>query len=202
MKEGKNSMRARAINTWYEPMIAVLLANTSSALALIATSVCSTTLPKWPPSRETTWPERYGSLTTLAGSKIVESIVNSGLVMPMVNTTSKRAMPATFLRGAFITGESCEMLSRPEKARNDPAKPTRIVVGPSTWFWNILGKSERKVENERCVKTVMRMAMSLAKAITAPTRLTFALSLMLTQLRIPSKINTTMVTSSAMGSRG
>src|SRR5512135_1697417 len=40
-----------------------------------------------------------------------------------------KKMTCTPLRGSFMTGDSCEILSSPEKARNDPAKPTRIVTG-------------------------------------------------------------------------
>jgi hypothetical protein len=52
-------------------------------------------------------------------------MVRRGLVIPIVKTTSKSAMPATFLRGVFITGDNCEILSRPEKARNEAANPVR-----------------------------------------------------------------------------
>src|SRR6266487_2320863 len=43
----------------------------------------------------------------------------------------------TTLRGSFITGESCEILSNPEKARNDPAKPTSSVTGVRAFPLNI-----------------------------------------------------------------
>src|SRR5258708_5073977 len=108
-------------------------------------------------------------------------MVNSGLVSPIVKTTSKSARPAVRLRGIFITGESCEILSSPEKARNEAANPIRIEVGASEWLANILGKSDKNSPKEICVKTVTRMAISLRKAMTAPTKLTFALSLMPTQ---------------------
>src|SRR5579885_1563236 len=53
--------------------------------------------------------------------------VNGGLVIPTVSTTSRRASRIVRLRGGFITGASCEMLSSPEKARNDPANPVSSV---------------------------------------------------------------------------
>ena len=62
----------------------------------------------------------------------MENIVSSGLVNPTVSTTKTSAIPIVFLRGVFITGESCEMLSSPEKARNEPAKPIRTVIGVSS----------------------------------------------------------------------
>src|SRR5579863_862786 len=70
-------------------------------------------------------------------------MVKIGLVMPMVKTTMSSAIPATFLRGVFMTGESCEMLSRPEKARNEPAKPIKIETGVSVSCANIAGNSDR-----------------------------------------------------------
>ncbi len=126
-------------------------------------------------------------------------MVNSGLVSPIVKTTSKSARPAVRLRGIFITGESCEILSSPEKARNEAANPIRIEVGASEWLANILGKSDKNSPKEICVKTVTRMAISLRKAMTAPTKLTFALSLMPTQLSIPSNTSTAIVANKAMG---
>src|SRR5947209_14856537 len=65
-----------------------------------------------PPPRSTLFP-----YTTLFRSKSVENIVKSGLVIPIVKTTSKSAKPATFLRGVFMTGESCEMLSDRKSTR-------------------------------------------------------------------------------------
>jgi hypothetical protein len=56
-------------------------------------------------------------------------MVSNGLVKPTVRITRKSAIFPTLLRGSFMTGESCEILSRPEKARNDPAKPTSRVMG-------------------------------------------------------------------------
>ena len=178
--------------------MAVLLANTRSALALTATSVCKKILPQCPARSEISWAESTGSLAS-RGCKRVESMVRMGLVTPMVNTTSKSAIPATFLRGVFMTGESCEMLSKPEKARNEPAKPIRMETPVSFSCANILGKSDRKEEKDIWVKTVTRMATSLAKAITAPTRLTLALSLTPTQFRMPSSTSTPMVISTANG---
>ena len=105
--------------------MAVFAAKISSALALIATSICKAIVPQCPPSSEMTCAESTGSPTTCDGSKSVANMVSSGLVRPIVSTTSNNAMPATFLRGVFITGDNCEILSRPEKARNEPAKPTR-----------------------------------------------------------------------------
>lgn len=105
--------------------MAVFPAKISSALALIATSVCKTILPQCPPSSEMTCAESIRSPTTCAGSKSVANMVSRGLVKPIVTTTSNKAMPATFLRGVCMTGDNCEILSRPEKARNEPAKPTR-----------------------------------------------------------------------------
>src|SRR6266566_1719075 len=177
-------------------MIAVLLANIRSALALIATSTCKNCPhkpPKWPASSEMSWLEKIGSPTMFFGNKVVESIVSKGLVIPIVSTTSKSASPATFLRGVFITGESCEILSRPEKARKEFAKPINRVAAVSLWFANIKGKSDKNSEKEICVKTVISIAISLAKAMMAPTRLTFALSLMPIQLRIPSSTRIAMV---------
>src|SRR5437879_2327774 len=78
-----------------------------------------------PTSSEMICAESIRSPTTCAGSKSVANMVSSGLVRPIVNTTSNKAMLATFLRGVFMTGDNCEILSRPEKARNEPAKPTR-----------------------------------------------------------------------------
>src|SRR5258707_13513196 len=92
-----------------------------------------------------------------AGCKTVEIMVNSGLGNPIVKTTSKSAIPAVLLRGTFITGESCEILSRPEKARNEAANPIRIEVGAREWFANILGKSDKNSPKEICGKTVTRM---------------------------------------------
>jgi hypothetical protein len=84
--------------------------------------------PQRPPSSEIIWLESTGSAAA-RGSKRVESIVKSGLVRPTVKMTRKSAIFPTSLRGSFMTGESCEILSNPEKARNDPAKPTSRVTG-------------------------------------------------------------------------
>ena len=123
--------------------MAVLLAKTRSALALIAISVCKAMLPQCPPRSEISCEEWIGFANTLSGSNRVENIVNSGLVKPTVSTTSARAIPMTFFLGALITGESWEILSKPEKARNEAAKPIRIVAGVSAWFTNMAGNRER-----------------------------------------------------------
>ena len=122
-------------------------------------------------------------------------MVSNGLVSPIVSTTSKSATPAVRLRGILITGDSCEILSRPENARNEPAKPTRIEIGVSLPCPNISENIERNCARDMWVKTVTRIAISLRKAIVAPTRLTFALSLTPIQLSNPNKIRTTTVTS-------
>ena len=119
--------------------------------------------------------------------------------MPIVSTTINNAIPATFLRGVFITGESCEILSSPEKARNEAAKPIKIETGPSEWFANIWGIRARNSENEICVNTVTRIAMSLKKAIIATTKLTLALSLIPTQLRMPKSMRAVIVIHRANG---
>ena len=165
-------------------MIAVLLAKTSNALALIATSVCKKPLPQCPASKEISWLRRIGSFA-VSGCNSVENIVSKGLVIPIVSTTSKSAIPATFLRGVRITGDNWEMLSKPEKARKEPAKPINNSLGPSAFDANVSEKSLRKVAKERCVKTVKRMAISLPNAMIAPMKLTFALSLIPNQLRRP-----------------
>src|SRR5438045_1591790 len=77
------------------------------------------------PGCEGKGPQQTESVTGFHDRKSGAILVSSGLVRPIVNTTSNRAMAATFLRGAFMTGDNCEILSRPEKARNEPAKPTR-----------------------------------------------------------------------------
>ena len=66
------------------------------------------------------WLESTGSAAAL-GRRSVDSIVSNGLVRPTVRMTRKSAILPTTLRGSFMTGESCEILSNPEKARNDPA---------------------------------------------------------------------------------
>ena len=99
-----------------------------------------------------------------------------------------------------MTGESCEMLSSPENARKEPAKPIRIVMGVSAWPTNMLGDNERNSGMEICEKTVMRNATSLRNAIVAPTRLTFALVLMPIKLRIPSRTRVPIVIIRANGS--
>ncbi len=175
--------------------MAVLLANMSSVLALIATSVCKMTPPHLPASSEISCLESTGS-PAWWGSKIVESIVSKGLVIPIVNTTIKRAMPATLFRGVLMTGESWEMLSRPEKARNAPAYPIKMKPGVSVRWSNMLGNNDKKEENEIWGKTVISIATLLPKEIIAATKLTFALSLRPIQFRRPSNARTTMVMSS------
>src|SRR5207248_10260867 len=103
------------------------------------------------------------------------------------------------LRGAFIEGESCEMLSRPENARNEPAKPTRIELGVSDACANILAKREGNSEMGMWVKTVQMTARSLTKAMRAPTRLTLALSLIPIQFNKPSSNRTLIVISRIKG---
>src|SRR6266516_1265437 len=98
-------------------MIAVLLAKTRSALALMATSVCKMILPQCPASSEISWLFFTGSAAS-CGCNSVESIVNRGLVNPIVSTTSKSAIPATFLRGVFMTGESQEGSCKADKDRD------------------------------------------------------------------------------------
>ena len=177
-----------------------MLAKTSSALALTAISVCRTMPPERPPRSEISCEERTGFPVTLAGSSSVENIVSSGLVTPTVITTIARAIALVLFRGTFITGESWEMLSRPEKARNEPAKPIRMVTGVSVWFANIFGKSERNWARVRCEKTVARRAMSLRNATPAPMRLTLALALTPNQLRKPSRARIPRVATRAKGS--
>jgi hypothetical protein len=198
IKLGRNSMRESAMKTWYAPMMAVLLAKTSNALALIATSICKKILPQWPASKEISWFDSTGSLAS-GVRRSVDSMVSNGLVNPMVNTTSKSAIPATFLCGYFITGESWEILSSPENARKAPANPVRKVTGLNGLSANILGSSAKKSPKDICVNTVNRIARSLRNAITAPTRLTFALSLMPTQFKIPSKTRMPTVSQRANG---
>ncbi len=50
----KNSIRESARKTWEEPIMAVFPAKISSALELIATSICKAILPQCPPSSEMT----------------------------------------------------------------------------------------------------------------------------------------------------
>src|SRR5437016_3974495 len=119
------------------------------------------------------------------GSNRVENIVSRGLVIPMVTTTNKSANPVMRLRGVFMTGASWEILSKPEKARNEAAKPNRSTMGVSELCSNIFGNSEKNSDKDRWVKTVTRIAMSPRNAITAPTRLTLALSRMPIQFKIP-----------------
>src|SRR6266566_904669 len=126
-------------------------------------------------------------------------MVKRGLVMPIVNTTNKSASPAVFLRGVFMTGESCEILSKPEKARNEPAKPVKRVAVVNTWPSNILGKSDKKYGKEIWVKTVNRTARSLTKAMTAPTRLTLALSLIPIQFKMPKRMRIPMASHTKIG---
>jgi len=76
-------------------------------------------------------------LAAAFGSRSVESMARSGLVRPTVRMTRNSAIFPTTLRGSFITGESCEILSNPEKARNDPAKPTSSVTGVRAFPLNI-----------------------------------------------------------------
>src|SRR5438477_13082673 len=122
----------------------------------MATSVCKTIPPHLPPSKEITCPESVGSSTQLFGSKSVENIVKSGLVNPIVKTTSKSAKPATFLRVLLMTGETCEILSRPVKARHEPATPDRLVASPIERFSNTLGHDDNNKQHEICVKTEIR----------------------------------------------
>src|SRR6266581_7940827 len=150
-------------------------------------------LPQLPASNETTWFDNVVFSRVWVGNRVVVSMVKRGLVIPIVSTTNNNAIPATFLRGVFITGESCEILSRPEKARKEAAKPIKILAGPSEWFANIWGIRAMNSEKEICVKTVTRIARSLTKAIIAPTKLTFALSLMPIQFRKPRRISTPTV---------
>src|SRR5207248_10766916 len=103
------------------------------------------------------------------------------------------------LRGAFIEGESCEMLSRPENARNEPAKPTRIELGVSDACANILAKREGNSEMGMWVKTVQMTARSLIKAMRAPNRLTLALSPIRIQFNKPSSKRTLSATSRLKG---
>ena len=91
------------------------------------------------------------------------------------------------------------MLSRPEKARNAPANPTRIEAGVRDSCANILAKREGISVIGMWVKTVQMIARSLTKAISAPIRLTFALSLIPTQLSRPRSTNTPMVISKIAG---
>src|SRR2546421_4978981 len=179
-------------------MTAVLLANARMRLALSATSVCKRTLPQCPPSKESSCVDKTGS-AALSCCKRVESNVSKGLVAPMVMTTRKSAILMIFLRGVFIEGESWEMLSRPEKARKAPANPTRIEGGVRDACSNILAKRNGNSEMGIWVKTVQMLARSLTKATRAPSRLTFALSLMPTQLRMPRRTSTLMVISKIKG---
>src|SRR5436189_3075508 len=117
----------------------------------------------------------------------------------MVITTNRSAILIIFLRGVFIDGESCEMLSRPENARNAPANPTRIEVGVRDACANMLVKRKGNSAMGMWVKTVQMMARSLRKAISAPTRLTFALSLIPTQFSKPRSTSTLIVISKIEG---
>ena len=126
----------------------------------------------------------------------MENIVSRGLVIPMVTTTNKSANPVIRLRGVFMTGASWEILSKPEKARNEAAKPNRSTMGVSELCSNIFGNSEKNSDKDRWVKTVARIAMSPRNAITAPTRLTLALSRMPIQFKIPRRTSTPMVVAS------
>src|SRR5450756_1651363 len=103
----------------------------------MATSVCRKVFPQCPASSEISWVESTGSAAAF-GCKRVENIVSKGLVKPIVSTTIRSATPATFLRGVFITGESCEILSRPERASK--ANKDR------DWRKSVAGKHSR---NER-----------------------------------------------------
>ena len=91
------------------------------------------------------------------------------------------------------------MLSRPENARNAPANPTRIEVGVRDACSNILVKRKGNSVTGMWVKTVQMMARLLRKAISAPTRLTFALSLIPIQFSKPRSTSTVIVISKIKG---
>jgi len=173
-------------------MMAVLLAKSNNALPLRAISVCKTMPPHLPPSKEISCVESTGSLTA-SGKSMVAKKVSVGLVIPMAMTTRSIALPATRLRGSFIVGESWEILSRPEKARKEPAKPTSKEKGVRLWLANMRGIKDTISVKERWENTVTRIARSLKKAMEAATRLTLALSPMPIQFNRPSRNSIAMV---------
>ncbi len=131
-------------------------------------------------------------------NSVVEKIVSSGLVMPTVITTSANAKVTVLRRGSAMTGESCEMLSSPENARNAPENPVSMTTGvmepanisPITWPMACSGT---------LINTAMMIAILVTKAATATNALTLALSLMPHQLSRPSNARTSSAAGSTYG---
>lgn len=102
------------------------------------------------------------------GSSNVENMVKSGLVRTTFRTTRKSAILLTARRGIFITADNCEILSSPEKARKDPAKPTSMETNVRERPLNMEGNKTKNCPKEVCRKTVTRIVTSLPKAMIAP----------------------------------
>lgn len=127
--------------------------------------------------------ERTGSIAA-CGSSNVENMVKSGLVRLTVKTTRTSAIVLTVRRGIFITGDNCEILSSPEKARKDPAKPTSKATSVRERPLNMEENKDKNCSKEICRKTVTRIVTSLPKAMIAPTILARALALTPTQFKM------------------
>src|SRR5258708_33437167 len=131
-------------------------------------------------------------------NSVVEKIVSSGLVMPTVITTSANAQVTVLRRGSAMTGESCEMLSRPENAKNAPENPVSMTTGvmepanisPITWPMACSGT---------LMNTATMITTSVTKAATATVALTRALSRIPHQFSMPSNARTSSVAGSTYG---
>ena len=117
-------------------MIAVLQAKTSSTAPLIADLDPSTGRGIARQHRD----ERLGA-SPCAAQQGRRPQVKNGLVSPIVSTTAPMASRATRRRGSRITGESCEILSRPEKARNAPAYRSGPSAVPGAARQRLIGDS-------------------------------------------------------------